>query len=349
MRRDLVYNPLRYPASSPKALRAFPATGYLLTDQAMTILAFILNCLSAVAALAVIGAVFLFGHRDIPLRELKAKYTNSASAFISVDGMEVHFRDEGNRAAAVPIVLLHGTASSLHTFEEWAGALKQSNRVIRLDLPAYGLTGPFPDRNYSMAHYTAFLRDFLAALNVSQCVLAGNSLGGQIAWNFALEQPGTVQKLILLDAAGYPASAKSVPIAFSIGRTPVLNKILTYITPRFIVKSSVENVYFDKSKVTDALVTRYYELTLREGNRQAFVDRFRFSGSSTTYQHITRITQPTLLLWGAKDLLIPVENAYKFQKDLPNSTLVVLSNVGHTPMEESPAESLEPVLAFLKK
>ena len=217
-----------------------------------------------------------------------------------------------------------------------------------MDLPAYGLTGPFPDGNYTMANYTAFLKDFLIALNIKQCVLAGNSLGGAIAWNFTLEQPSMVTKLILIDASGYPIASKSVPIAFSLAKIPVINKLLSFITPRFLVRASVENVYFDSSKVTDLVVERYFNLTLRAGNRKAFVDRIKTPKDTSTYKNIKYIQQPTLILWGAQDLLIPVENAYKFQEDLPNNTLVILENTGHTPMEESPLESLAPVINFLK-
>lgn len=296
-----------------------------------------------------IAIVLFFGHRDIPLNELKAKYTNRASSFISVKGMDVHFRDEGNPTDTIPIVLIHGTGSSLHTFDIWADGLKKSNRVIRMDLPAYGLTGPFPDSNYSMVQYTTFIKDFLTALGIKRCVLAGNSLGGQIAWNFTIKQPNIVEKLILIDAAGYPKDSKSVPIAFKVAKTPILNKLLTYVTPQFLVRASVENVYFDTSKVTDSLVQRYFELTLRAGNRQAFVDRFRMSKDVNTHKEIKNIMQPTLILWGANDLLIPLENAYKFQENLPNSTLIVLNNSGHTPMEESPTESLDLLLSFLAK
>jgi pimeloyl-ACP methyl ester carboxylesterase len=299
------------------------------------------------ALLFVIAIMILFGHRDIPLNELKAKYTNTESSFISVDGMDVHFRDEGNQTDSIPIVLIHGTASSLHTFDAWTNSLKNSNRVIRIDLPAFGLTGPFPDRNYSIANYTSFIKDFLTALKIKQCVLVGNSLGGQIAWNFTLEQPDMVEKLILIDASGYPINSKSVPIAFKLAQTPVLKNLLTFITPRFLVRPSVENVYFDTSKVTDSLVERYFELTLREGNRQALVDRFKTSKDISAYKNIKNIKQPTLILWGADDLLIPVENAYRFHKDLPNDTLVILNDSGHTPMEESPIESLELVTNFL--
>lgn len=299
------------------------------------------------ALLFVIAIMILFGHPDIPLNELKAKYTNTESSFISVDGMDVHFRDEGNQTDSIPIVLIHGTASSLHTFDAWTNSLKNSNRVIRIDLPAFGLTGPFPDRNYSIANYTSFIKDFLTALKIKQCVLVGNSLGGQIAWNFTLEQPDMVEKLILIDASGYPINSKSVPIAFKLAQTPVLKNLLTFITPRFLVRPSVENVYFDTSKVTDSLVERYFELTLREGNRQALVDRFKTSKDISAYKNIKNIKQPTLILWGADDLLIPVENAYRFHKDLPNDTLAILNDSGHTPMEESPIESLELVTNFL--
>lgn len=300
-------------------------------------------------AIAIIAILLFFGHRDIPFIYLKTKYTNEASSFISIDGMNVHYRDEGNQQDTIPIVLIHGTASSLHTFDAWANRLKITNRVIRMDLPAYGLTGPFPDRNYSIQHYTEFIKTFLDALQVKQCILAGNSLGGEIAWNFAVAQPKMVEKLILIDAAGYRQISKSVPVAFKIGQTPVLNKILTYITPRFIVKASVENIYFDKSKVTPPLVDRYYELTLREGNRQAFVDRFKIEKDTTAYKKIKTIKQPTLILWGSEDLLIPLENAAKFHRDLPNNRLSIIQKTGHTPMEESPIESLKPVLEFLKK
>ena len=314
----------------------------------MNYLTKILKIILSLIVLLILAIIIMFSHRDIPLDDLKIKYANSNSSFVAVNKMEVHFRDEGVQTDTIPIVLIHGTGASLHTFNAWSDRLKKSHRVIRMDLPAYGLTGPFPDGNYTMANYTAFLKDFLIALNIKQCVLAGNSLGGAIAWNFTLEQPSMVTKLILIDASGYPIASKSVPIAFSLAKIPVINKLLTFITPRFLVRSSVENVYFDSSKVTDLVVERYFNLTLRAGNRKAFVDRLKTPKDTSTYNNIKYIQQPTLILWGSQDLLIPVENAYKFQEDLPNNTLVILENTGHTPMEESPLESLAPVINFLK-
>lgn len=293
--------------------------------------------------------MILFGYKDKSVNELKEKYAAVSSAFIAVEDMEVHYRDEGSKTDSLPLVLIHGTGSSLQTFDAWAAALKKEKRVIRMDIPAFGLTGPFPNRQYSIDHYVDFIHHFLSALGVEKCILGGNSLGGQIAWNYTAQYPAMVQKLILIDAAGYPIQSQSVPIGFKMARTPVLKNIMTFITPRFMVKESVQNVYADKAKVTDMLVDRYFDLTLRQGNRQALVDQLNLVGDTSPVQLIKNIQQPTLILWGEKDLLIPIKFAYLFHNDLPNDTLVILKNMGHVPMEESPQESLAPVLEFLKK
>ena len=292
--------------------------------------------------------VALFGYRDIPLEDLKTKYAQVPSSFISADEMDVHFRDEGDRTDSIPVVLIHGTGSSLHTFNDWATQLKRDYRVVRMDLPGYGLTGPFPDRSYSIDNYVDFLKHFLTSLGIKKCVLGGNSLGGGIAWNFTSKYPEMVDKLILIDASGYPSKAKSVPVAFKIAKIPVIKNIFTFITPRFVAKSSLENVFADKTKVTDELIDRYFQLTLREGNRQAFIDKLGTKKNTATYHDIKLIKQRTLVLWGDQDKLIPVEKAYQFHDDLPNDTLVIMKNVGHVPMEESPDLSLEAVIAFLK-
>lgn len=299
--------------------------------------------------LFVIGMILAicFGHRDIPLETLTAKYANSSSSFISIEGMDVHYRDEGNTNDSLPIVLIHGTGSSLHTFDEWTKSLSVDHRVIRMDLPAYGLTGPFPDRDYSTDNYVAFIHNFLEKLEIEQCILGGNSLGGSISWNVALTYPELVKELILIDATGYPTTSESRPIAFKMATIPVIKHIFKFITPRSFAKGSIENVYADKAKVTDKLVDRYWELTLRPGNRQAFVDRINTSNDGNNHRNIPKIRQKTLVLWGDQDRLIPPDNAQRFHSDLKNDTLVILQDVGHVPMEEDPKLSLEAVRSFL--
>lgn len=311
----------------------------------MILITKLLKIVLLIIGLCVILIVAFYGHKDIPLSDLKLKYAPPPSSFITVDGMDVHYRDEGSIADSVPVVLIHGTSSSLQTFDDWAAILKSKKRVIRMDIPAFGLTGPFPDRNYSIDNYVLFIEHFLSAIGVNSCILGGNSLGGEIAWQVAFKNPRLVDKLVLINAAGYPVGGdKSEPIAFTIARLPILNKILTYITPRSIVREGMENVYVDKSKIIEVLVDRYFELTLREGNRQALVDRMTLKTDTGKIHLIKNIQQSTLVLWGEHDLLIPTDNAHRFNNDLPNDSLIILKDVGHVPMKESPAA----VLAFLK-
>ena len=299
-----------------------------------------------IVSLIVIIFIF-FGYSDRSVDQLLTKYAPAPSAFISIDGMDVHYRDEGNKMDTLPLVLIHGTSSSLHTFNDWTTTLKSEKRIVRMDLPGFGLTGPFPNRNYTIDNYVEFIKHFLSSLGIKKCILGGNSLGGQIVWRFTSKYPEMVDKLILINAAGYPLESKSVPIAFTVARIPVLNKILTYITPRFMARSSLESVYVDKSKVTEPLVDRYFELTLREGNRQALADRMSIGEETNAIHLIKKIQQPTFILWGEQDLLIPTKSAYRFHDDLPNDTLVILKNMGHVPMEENPQESLNALLPFL--
>jgi pimeloyl-ACP methyl ester carboxylesterase len=302
--------------------------------------------LALVAAVAVGGAVAV-SVPDLPLERLRAKWAPAPSAFMAVDGMDVHLRDEGPRDDGEPIVLLHGTAASLHTWDGWTRALARRRRVIRLDFPGFGLTGPFPDGDYTMAHYVRFLGHFLDALRVGRCVLVGNSFGGNVAWHVALAEPGRVAKLILVDSGGYAHASTKTPIGFRIARLPVLNKIVEYVTPRSAIESSVRDAYGDPGRVTPALVDRYYELTLRPGNRRALVERFRQVPQGVDADRIRTVSVPTLVLWGRADRLMPVEWAERFHQDIAGSRLVILDGLGHVPQEEDPERSVEPVEAFL--
>lgn len=287
-------------------------------------------------------------YSDISENDLKIAYANDASKFIEIDGMQVHYRDEGK---GFPIVLVHGTASSLHTWDDWSKELLKTNRVIRMDLPAFGLTGPNKTADYSIKAYTSFLNDLLTKLHVEKFYLAGNSLGGNIAWNYAAEHPDKVEKLVLVDASGLPTN-KPQPAIFKMAKTPFLNSLFLYVTPKFFIKKNMEEVYADGSKITDELVTRYHKMALRVGNRQAFIDRAKIDfklGSKANYNKLKSINTSTLLIWGAQDNWIPLDNGKRMDSILPNSKLVVLENSGHVPMEENPQESFAFLNEFLKK
>jgi pimeloyl-ACP methyl ester carboxylesterase len=309
-------------------------------------LAWSLAALLAALALGLAAVVAFFWAPDLPVESLRARWTNAASVFVPVQNMSVHLRDEGPRDDPQPIVLLHGTSASLHTWDGWLQHLKTTRRVIRMDLPGFGLTGPHPQHDYRIDSYVGFVVATMDALGVRQAVLAGNSLGGEIAWNVAVQHPERVNRLVLVDAAGYPFVPQSVPLGFRIARMPVANRVMEHTLPRSVVASSVRNVYGDPSKVSEALIDRYVELTRREGNRAALVQRMKLARNSDS-SRIAQIKQPTLILWGRQDRLIPPDNAERFARDIVGAQLVVFEALGHVPQEEDPAQSLAPVLRFL--
>ena len=284
---------------------------------------------------------------DRSVEELKARWAQSPSQFVEIAGMQVHLRDEGPREDSTPIVLLHGTSSSLHTWDGWVNALKDEHRVIRFDMPAFGLTGPSPDNNYTIENYSRIVVAVLDNLQIDHCVLAGNSLGGYVAWATAVLHPGRVERLILIDASGYPYQAQSVPIGFKIARIPVLNRLMEEVLPRGIVESSVKNVYGNPSLVTPELIDRYFDLTTRAGNRQALVERFRQTQPGSLAKFVPELKLPTLILWGGRDRLIPPDIGDRFHKEIVGSKLVRFNELGHVPQEEDPTRTVTALKEFL--
>lgn len=301
--------------------------------------------------LFVISLIFVLRggvYADISVEDLKNDYANEQSQFIEVNEMQVHYRDEGD---GFPIVLVHGTAASLHTWDAWTHELKKTNRVIRMDLPAFGITGPNKNADYSLEAYTTFLHSFLEKLQLKKFHIAGNSLGGNIAWNYTADYPENVEKLILVDASGLPTN-KQPPAIFKMAKTPLLKTLFLYVTPKILIKKNIEEVYADDSKITDALVDRYHKMALRIGNRKAFIDRAKTDFGLDSIVNINKlksIQTPTLLIWGAQDLWIPLGNGIRMDRILVNSKLEVLENSGHVPMEENPNESLKILKNFLFK
>lgn len=291
---------------------------------------------------------------DRSVESLKPRWAPAPSRFITLDGAAVHYRDEGPRDDPQPLLLLHGSAASLHTWEGWTAALRDERRVIRLDLPGFGLTGPFQDGASSLARTLGVIERLLDTLGAPRVIVAGNSLGGLYAWQLAVRSPTRVVGLILVDPAGYPSQATSVPVGFKVAALPGMRYVASQVLPRRVIESSVRNVYGDPSKVTPELVDRYYELTLREGNRRAFTQRPRTGGGGSTNRgggldtlQIATIRAPTLILWGELDRLIPPSNAARFARDIPGSRVVRFPTLGHVPHEEDPVASLAPVREFL--
>jgi pimeloyl-ACP methyl ester carboxylesterase len=313
----------------------------------MKILFRLLAGLVLVLLLATGGFIAWSWAPDIPVVELKARWGQPPSQFVEVEGLQVHLRDEGPRSDPLPIVLVHGTAASLYTWDGWAAELRKERRVIRFDLPGFGLTGPNAANDYSMAVYVRFVAALMDQLGVQRFVIGGNSLGGEVAWAVAHAHPQRVDRLILVDAAGYRFESGSVPLGFRVAGMPALQPLMRNLLPPGLMDKSIRSVYGDPARVSPELVAHYTDMARREGNRAALRQRL-IQRNTGREADIRDLKLPTLILWGAQDRLIPPDYGRRFAQDIAGSKLVMFDALGHVPQEEDPAATLVPVREFLR-
>ncbi|MFI0140987.1 alpha/beta fold hydrolase [Streptomyces luteogriseus] len=258
------------------------------------------------------------------------------SRFVVVDGLRIHYKREGS---GPPLVLLHGSASSLQHFDRAAALLAHAYDVIRPDLPAFGLTGPREDRDYRVPTYARTVARLLETLSVPRYAVAGNSLGGNIAWNHALDHPERLSGLVLVNATGYPE--KTVPSGMRLARNPLLRPLLRRVMPRRAIERNLRSVVGPGSRIVDdAMVDRAYQLMNRPGNRSAFVD-FCNTDQPDRSARISRIAVPTLVLRSAGS------NGRRFALDIPGSQELVHPDGGHLLPEEEPRWFADAVEKFL--
>ncbi len=293
-------------------------------------------------------AIFLsFSYRkDIAVEDLQKKYSFEDSRYIDIMGMNAHYRVSGS---GEPIVLLHGTGASLYDWEDWTKILDDHYQVISMDLPAFGLTGPHPDAQYSTEMYLEFIRQLLDKIGIEKAHFGGNSFGGYLSWNFALKYPEKVNKLILVNASGYPKDEEDKDIlAFRLANSDFASWALQKITPRALIRKTLKDVFEDNRQVSKERINRAMDLLRRNGNRKAIMDRIR-QLQYVNSEQIPQIKNPALILWGDKDKLTHVKYAQRYDQNLPNSKLIIYKNIGHVPMLEIPLVSAKDVLTFLKE
>ncbi|KRW62670.1 alpha/beta fold hydrolase [Pseudomonas sp. TTU2014-080ASC] len=295
-----------------------------------------------------------FGFGELPLAGLINRYGHpqSGSCYVELDDFTVHYRDEGCADKPV-VVMMHGVASSLHTWDEWVPFFQDNYRVIRLDLPGFGLTGaPSKGGGYFAERMLGVLMMLLDHLGVEKASLIGNSLGGYIAWNFALAHPQRVEKLVLIDPAGYPM--RKVPWMIASAALPGATLAMPLWMPRALISQAMREVYGDPGRVKPGVVDRYYDLSRRPGNRRAMMEIFRVllqvnrNELQNSATRIAAVKAPALLLWGELDRWISPEHVALWQRDLPGIRVVTYPGVGHIPMEEIPEQSAADTLAFLR-
>lgn len=295
------------------------------------------------AGLAGLGAVALglwLYAPDKPRAALEAVYPGD---YRTIDGVRLRLRDTGPRDAAA-VILLHGFGASLETWEPWAQALSVRYRVIRFDLPGFGLTGPDPTGDYTDARGMTILAGLMDQLGVARASLIGNSLGGRIAWNFAALYADRVERLVLISPDGFASPGFEYDKA---SETPLMMRALPYVAPRILLKANLAAAYARPEALSETTVTRYRDMLLAPGVRPAILARMGQVILRDPGPTLARIQAPTLLLWGEDDGMIPIGNAADYLRSIPRATLIRLPKLGHVPFEEDPAGSLAPVEVFL--
>jgi pimeloyl-ACP methyl ester carboxylesterase len=286
----------------------------------------------------------LFYHSDIPRAEIIEKYSSENVLSTTVDGNTIYYSDTGEGEV---ILLLHGTSSFLQTWDSWAAELENEYRVIRPDLLGFGLTGAPHDLDFSLENYLESLNGLMHQLDVSSFHIVGNSFGGYLATQMAINHPEKIRSLCIINGSGFELTeVKSKTSGFSLATTPIVKNIMRYVTPKFVIESSLKSFYGNPNLVTDHIVQRYFDYLLCSDNRKSLVLKSA-EPLPPLNQRLHEISCQSLIIWGESDELIPIEKGLAITKSILNSEMKTLTNTGHLPMEERPNESVLMYIEFL--
>ena len=302
-------------------------------------------------------AVYSGTYLDIPRDKLEAKYASGASEFLNLkNGSRIHYRDEGDLYKPA-IILLHGFNGSLFNFERMVPLLSKEFRLISIDLPGFGLTGAIPSMDYSTQNSILVINELTKHLGVEEFSIAGNSMGGGIAWRYALENPEKTQSLILLASSGIYSSEERLqieeseresPLVWKLMRSNFVSYFLSLYTPKFFATQGLKTSVYDPNLATEEIANQFHELTLMQGSREAILSRFSKQNYSNEKPDILKkIQAPTLIIHGREDNIISFKSSINLDQYIQNSQLMIYPKIGHLPMYETPARVADDIKNFL--
>lgn len=301
-------------------------------------------------------AVYSGTYLDIPRDKLEAKYASGASEFLDLkNGSRIHYRDEGDLYKPA-IILLHGFNGSLFNFERMVPLLSKEFRLISIDLPGFGLTGAIPSMDYSTQNSILVINELTSYLGLEKFSVAGNSMGGGIAWRYALENPEKTQSLILLASSGIYSSEERLqieeseresPLVWKLMRSNFVSYFLSLYTPKFFATQGLKTSVYDPNLATEEIANQFHELTLMQGSREAILSRFSKQNYSNEKPDILKkIQAPTLIIHGREDNIISFKSSINLDQYIQNSQLMIYPKIGHLPMYETPARVADDIKKF---
>ena len=274
----------------------------------------------------------------------------SPPAWVSVRtrGGRVEVLDTSATGAAVPLLAAHGLGGTGLEFAPLAAEMGQGFRLVAPDFPGTGRSDALPSRLYSMEHFVSVLRDVLDALALARVVLVGHSLGGKVAVRFAVAHPESVLALVLVAPYGLAGQEGRVRGALAAHRR--LTRMATALHNRLVVRWELRRrVYYDRSRIPAGLEEHLVESQLSPGGRAALAAvASSMIGIDPIDSLLPAVLQPTLILWGREDRVLPSEAAARYAALMPSARLVLLDRCGHVPTAERPAESARAVEVFLR-
>ncbi len=275
----------------------------------------------------------------------------SKQTFVYSDKIQISYEVHGN---GPPIVFLHGFGASVETWRDVQSRLARGNKLFFLDLKGFGLSSKPDDGKYSLEDQADIVLAFLKAQDLHDVTLVGHSYGGAVCLFTYLKDRSShdakfIRRLVLTDAAAY---VQDLPFFIDILRIPFIGWVVMNLIPAQIRASITLNYLFhDANKLSEQMISRYAEFFDQPGSYNSFVEcaeRIIPPSPDSISSLIKTIEVPTLILWGADDPAIPVEQAHRLHRDIRSSRLAIIPNCGHNPHEEAPQESLKAILNFLK-
>ncbi len=274
--------------------------------------------------------------------------THVLDRYTQVDGIRTRYWETGE---GPPLLLVHGLGASVEIWERNVEALAEARHVYALDLIGYGYTEK-PKMDYTLAAFVSFVTAFMDGMELPQAALLGHSLGAAIVLRLVIEHPERVDRLIVVDGAGL---GESVSLSLRLLTLPLVGELL--LKPRREkTAQALRALYYDPDLITEEMIEHNYEMITMPGAQRAYLSTVRnlatpFGARNEVRDAVTKrldeIKAPVLLVWGADDKLVPIDDAVDARARLPNAQLVVLEASGHNPMVEQPERFNDAVLEFL--
>ena len=302
----------------------------------------------AILAIAVaIGlTVFWFSRpADVSFDEARTSIPHSEfSHRASIDGVNLHYQEKGN---GTPLILIHGFTSSTYSWKDVFEPLSKNFRVIAIDLKGFGFSDK-PDGDYTRRAQSVLVTHLLDQLKIEKAWFCGNSMGGEVALNIALQIPGRVAGLILIDSAGVEVKGGG-SLAPGYLLVPGVGRMLMALalTSDKLIREGLLKSFYDDAKVTAERVAYYHQPLKTRGGQLAALRARTQVGEFPVEPMLGSITAPTLLMWGVEDELIPVEAGRKMTALIKNSQLITFEKCGHLPQEEMPERVVSEIIKFM--